>query len=67
MLKINLENSLLGKKHVLNLLLDVFYTKENRDELRKLIESYDYTNDLKLPLSEKPWHIKNKIEDIVVV
>ena len=67
MLKINLENSLLGKKHVLNLLLDVFYTKENRDELRKLIESYDYIDDLRLPLSEKPWHIKNKIEDIVVV
>lgn len=66
-LKLNLENSLLGKKHVLSLLLDTFYTKENISELRKLVESYDILEDLKNPLDEKPWLIKNKIEDVVVV
>jgi hypothetical protein len=66
-LKLNLENSLLGKKHVLSLLLDTFYTKENISELRKLVESYDLLEDLKNPLDTKPWLIKNKIEDVVVV
>jgi hypothetical protein len=66
-LKLNLENSLLGKKHVLSLLLDTFYTKENISELRKLVESYDILEDLKNPLDMKPWLIKNKIEDVVVV
>jgi hypothetical protein len=66
-LKLNLENSLLGKKHVLSLLLDTFYTKENISELRKLVESYDILEDLKNPLDTKPWLIKNKIEDVVVV
>ena len=66
-LKLNLENSLLGKKHVLSLLLDTFYTKENLSELRKLVESYNILEDLKNPLDTKPWLIKNKIDDIVVV
>jgi hypothetical protein len=66
-LKLNLENSLLSKKHVLSLLLDTFYTKENISELRKLVESYDILEDLKNPLDMKPWLIKNKIEDVVVV
>jgi hypothetical protein len=66
-LKLNLENSLLGKKHVLSLLLDTFYTKENISELRKLVESYNILEDLKNPLDTKPWLIKNKIDDIVVV
>jgi hypothetical protein len=66
-LKLNLENSLLGKKYVVSLLLDTFYTKENLSELRKLIESYNILEDLKNPLDTKPWLIKNKVEDIVVV
>jgi len=66
-LKLNLENSLLGKKYVLSLLLDTFYTKENLSELRKLVENYNILEDLKNPLDEKPWLIKNKIDDIVVV
>jgi hypothetical protein len=66
-LKLNLGNSLLGKKHVLSLLLDTFYTKENLSELRKLVESYNILEDLKNPLDTKPWLIKNKIDDIVVV
>ena len=66
-LKLNLENSLLGKKYVVSLLLDTFYTKENLSELRKLVESYNILEDLKNPLDTKPWLIKNKIEDVVIV
>jgi|688.fasta_scaffold16595_10 hypothetical protein len=66
MLKFNLDESILSDNHVFSLLLDVFYTKENINEIKSIIRNYDILNDILNPMSEKPWLIKNKIEDIIV-
>jgi len=66
MLQFYLEKSIINDSHIFSLLLDVFYTKENLSELRTIIDKYDIINDIMNPLSEKPWLIKNKIEDIIV-
>jgi hypothetical protein len=49
------------------MILDVFFDEFNLQTLEKLISDYDFTRDLTEPLSEKPWHIKNKIEDIFII
>jgi hypothetical protein len=66
-LKVVLNNSHVSSKLIWNMVLDVFFDESNLQTLEELISDYDVTKDLTEPLSEKPWHIKNKIEDIFII
>jgi hypothetical protein len=66
-LRVVLNNSHVSSKLIWNMILDVFFDEFNLQTLEKLISDYDFTRDLTEPLSEKPWHIKNKIEDIFII
>jgi hypothetical protein len=68
MVKLKMENSLLSEKYIVSMLLDVFYTDKNLRYIKNIIRSnYDILEDLHQPMTIKPWLIKNKIEDVVVV
>jgi hypothetical protein len=50
---------------VKSLILDVFDFK--LDDFKYLMSTYDYKNDLLKPFESKPWMIKDRIEDLVIV
>lgn len=66
-LKLELNGSLLPTSFVWDLLMDVFYTRDNIEEISKLIYGYDITYDSLDLLGNRPWLIKNKIPDLLPI